>query len=370
MMKKTLAAIMAVGIMAAGIAGCSRPQAAPGQTQDTLAQTTQAQNTTTAVLSENTTAAKTEDMAKKLEGKITLYTSQPEADAQQLIDGFHKVCPDIEVEVFRSGTEEVVSKVLAEKEADSVLADVLLVADSVTFETLKEQDMMMAYESPELEGISEEFIDPEHMYTGTKVIATGIMYNTELVQEEIKGFSDLDSIALKDNIIMPSPLYSGAAAYNAGVITRTEGLGWETYEKLKENGVTVDKGNGAVQKAVVAGEKACGIIVDYMAVRSKKDGAPVEFVYPEEGSPAITEPIGILKSSKNPELAEAFVDFVLSEDGQKLAAEIGYTPVKSGVAAPEGLKSIDELKTISYDIETLYKDREADKTKFSQIFES
>ena len=64
-----------------------------------------------------------------------------------MIDGFDEKWPDVQVDVFRSGTEEVVSKVLAEKEAGSVLADVLLVADDVTFETLKEQDLLMAYES-------------------------------------------------------------------------------------------------------------------------------------------------------------------------------------------------------------------------------
>ena len=63
---------------------------------------------------------------------------------------------------IRSGTEEVVSKVLAEKEAGDVLADVLLVADNVTFETLKEQDLLSAYESPELEGIPEIYIDKDH----------------------------------------------------------------------------------------------------------------------------------------------------------------------------------------------------------------
>ena len=54
----------------------------------------------------------------------------------------------------------------------------------------------------------------------------------------------------------------------------------------------------------MAGEKSCGILVDYMAKRSKNDGAPVEFVYPEEGSPAITEPIGVLKDSRNQDAAE------------------------------------------------------------------
>lgn len=139
---------------------------------------------------------------------------------------------------------------------------------------------------------------------------------------------------------MPSPLYSGAAAYNLGVLSRNETLGWDFFQGLKDNGITVDKGNGAIQKAVVAGEKSCGILVDYMANRSKNDGAPVEFVYPEEGSPAITEPIGVLKDSRNQEAAEAFVDFVLSDEGQELAASIGYTPVKEGVAAPEGLNPL------------------------------
>ena len=149
-------------------------------------------------------------------------------------------------------------------------------------------------------------------------------------------------------------MYSGAAAYNLGVLSRNETLGWDFFQGLKDNGITVDKGNGAIQKAVVAGEKSCGILVDYMANRSKNDGAPVEFVYPEEGSPAITE---------------AFVDFVLSDEGQELAASIGYTPVKEGVAAPEGLKSIDQIKTISADTKELYSSRDADKEKFSEIFQ-
>ena len=127
-------------------------------------------------------------------------------------------------------------------------------------------------------------------------------------------------------------------------MTRNSNLGWEFYEDLKSGGITVDKGNGAIQKAVVAGEKSWGILVDYMAVRSKNQGAPVEFVYPAEGSPAVTEPIGILKDSKMQDQAKAFVDFVLSEEGQKLAAEMGYTPVKEGVCSSRRLKRNQPVK--------------------------
>ncbi len=356
---KKAAFLMAAAMV--GLAGCG----SAGNDVQTVGAAQESQ------VESKTTSERTEESEKDVSGSITLYTSQPEEDAQKLIDGFNQKCPDVKVDVFRSGTEEVVSKVLAEKQADAVQADVLLVADSVTFESLKEQDLLEAYESPELEGIPEEYVDPDHMYTGTKVITTGIVYNTDLVEEADAPtkFADLTGDAFKDSMIMPSPLYSGAAAYNVGVMSRNEELGWEFFQGLKDNGMAVDKGNGAVQKAVAAGEKSCGLLVDYMAVRSKNEGVPVEFVYPEEGSPAITEPIGVMKASDNKAAAEAFVDYVLSEEGQKLAASLGYTPIKEGVAAPEGLRSIDEIQNMSGDMQELYKNRESDKAEFSEIFQ-
>jgi len=304
-----------------------------------------------------------------LEGRMTLYTSQPERDVTKLIAAFNELHPDVAVDVFRSGTEEVVSKVRAEHTVQSVLADVLLVADSVTFESLKEDGMLLPYDTPEMKGIPEEYLDKDRTYAGTKIISTGIIYNTTKVKEPPVSFADLAKSEYKDSIIMPSPLYSGAAAYNLGVMTRTEGLGWEFYEALKANNIRIEKGNGAILTAVVAGEKACGLVVDFMTVRSKRDGAPVEFVYPLEGSPAVTEPIGILKTTEVPELAKAFVDFVLSAEGQKVAAEMGYTPVKDGVEAPEGLKSVGEIKSMVYDIAVLKEAREAEKARFSAMFQ-
>lgn len=303
-----------------------------------------------------------------LKGEVVLYTSQPEKDAQKLIEAFNKEHPDVKVSVFRSGTEEVISKVMAEQSAGDIKADVLLVADNVTFESLKNKDMLEAYESSELSGIPSQFIDKDHMYTGTKVITTGIMVNTDKAKEQPAAFADLTKPAMKDEVSMPSPLYSGAAAYNLSLLTRTNGLGWDWYNALKANGVKVDKGNGSVQKAVVSGEKAYGIVADFMANRSRKDGAPVTFIYPSEGSPAVTEPIGLIKNAKHKKAAQAFIDFVLSQKGQELAASIGYTPIKEGVAAPEGLKSITDIHVLSGDVTTLFTNREADKKQFSSIF--
>lgn len=314
------------------------------------------------------TEGKTAENNDEISGDLSFYTSQPDADAQKLVTAFNEKYPAVHVNVFRSGTEEVISKVQAEQQAGDVQADVLLVADAVTFESLKEQDMLMTYKSKETEQIPEAFVDEDGAYTGTKIMSTALVVNTEKVKELPKSWKVLTSPEASDQAVMPSPLYSGAAAYNLGVLTRNDGFTWEFYQSLKQNNIMVTQGNGAVLKAVAAGEKSYGMVVDFIVARAEAKGSPVKLVYPEEGVPVITEPIGIMNGTDNKEAAKAFVDFVLSEEGQKLAAEIGYTPIRQGVNAPTGLKTIDELEVLEADINKLYQSREKDKEAFNKLF--
>ncbi|MGH6862634.1 MAG: Fe(3+) ABC transporter substrate-binding protein, partial [Phyllobacterium sp.] len=60
---------------------------------------------------------------------LTLYTSQPDADAAKTVEAFRKVNPDIEVQVYRSGTSDIMGKLAAEFSAGATQADVLLIAD-------------------------------------------------------------------------------------------------------------------------------------------------------------------------------------------------------------------------------------------------
>lgn len=303
-----------------------------------------------------------------IEGDLSFYTSQPDEDAQKLVDAFNETYPDVNVEIFRSGTEEVVSKLLAENQAGEVQADVLLVADAVTYENLKSEDLLLPYKSEEASEIPEAFVDKDEMYTGTKIMATVLAVNTEKVTNLPDSWSVLTSEEAKEQSVMPSPLYSGAAAYNLGVLTRNDEFKWDFYNGLKANDVMITEGNGAVQQAVAAGEKSYGIIVDYLVARAKAEGSPIDLIYPNEGVPVITEPIAITKNTKNEAAAKAFVDFVLSEEGQQLAAEIGYTPIRKGIDAPEGLKTIEELKVLDADLSEMYKARESDKEQFSNLF--
>ncbi|WP_093334851.1 ABC transporter substrate-binding protein [Salibacterium halotolerans] len=300
-------------------------------------------------------------------GSLSFYTSQPDQDATALVSAFNEEYPDVDVEVYRSGTEEVISKVQAEKEAGNVQADVMLVADSVTFESLKEQDMLMSYESPEAGGIPDDFVDPDHQYYGTKIMSTILAVNTDNVEEIPNSWKVLTEEAAAGESIMPSLLYSGAAAYNVGVMSRKDEFGWDFFQNVSNNGVTVVQGNGGVLESVASGEKSYGMVVDFIVARAAVEGSPVELVYPDEGVPVITEPIGIMKNTDNKEAAQAFVDFVLSERGQEVSTEIGYTPIREGVDAPEGLETVDELNILSHDVQELLETREQDKQQFADI---
>lgn len=310
-----------------------------------------------------------QESSDQTSGEFTLYTSQPEEDINQLVEAFNKDFPEIKVNIFRSGTEEVISKVKAEKEAGDVLADALLVSDSFTFESLAEDDLLETYESSELKNIPDEYVDDEHLYTGTKLIVTGIAVNTELADpKKVKGFASMTEEEFKGKTMIPSPLYSGAASLNLSILTQQDNIGWKYYEDLHANDVFVGEGNGTVRDALLNNQQGMGMLVDYMAIRAKNDGASIEFVYPEEGALYVTEPVGIIKDAKHAKLAQHFVDFILSEKGQQVTADMGYTPVREGIKAPKGMRSVEEIKPINFDEKKVMENREADKEKFAEIF--
>jgi len=244
----------------------------------------------------------------------------------------------------------------------------LFVADAPTLERLKERNLLEPYASPEIEAIDPAFIDPDRTYTGTKLIATGIVYNTEEKRPD-PSWRFLISPEAKDKVVMPSPLYSGAAAFNLSVLTRESFAGWEFYRGLKDNGVQIVRGNGDVKKMTASGERPYGMLVNFEALKAKKAGSPVDFVYPVEGLPVITEPVAIAKGAKNLELAKRFVDFVLSKEGQELAAETAsYMPIRRDVTPPEGYPRLNEIKFLQGDPKLLSQVREEDKRKFAQLF--
>ena len=300
-------------------------------------------------------------------GKITLYTSQPDHDASQTVEAFRKAYPAIQVDVFRSGTTEVMSKLAAEFSAGNSHADVLLIADALSMQMLKAGGRLMALPEQSVEKIAPGSYDPDRTWFGTKQITTGIVYNTGADMKPT-SWADLADKTQPGQVILPSPLYSGAAVITLEALNAMPQLGWKYWQDLASKGAVTVAGNGAVLKAVAGGEKPYGVLVDFMALNAQQKGSPVAFVFPKEGVTAVTEPVAAVKATSNPEAARAFVSFMLSAKGQELSAQMGYLPVREDAPKPAWYTPGTVFSVLPIPPDLTPAKIDADKQRFGKLF--
>jgi len=305
--------------------------------------------------------------AQAADNKLVVYTSQAPEIAQQTIDAFKAANPGIDVTWTRNGTTQLMNVLHTEMMSGDIKADVLLVADAINLGSLKKEGALMAYPEAPVSHISADFYDKDKTWFGTKIISTVIGYNTKNAKP-VDSWMALTEADNRGQVAVPSPLYSGAALYHLHTLINTPGLGWAFYNKLAENDIAPEGGNGPALKAVASGVAKYGIITDADLIRAKKQGSPVDLIYPKEGASFVTEPVAILSGAHNVPAAKAFVNFMLSEKGQQLVAEHGDRPIDDRVAAPEGFPAMDTIKLLPLDTDKAVNDDAQVREKFTEIF--
>ena len=300
-------------------------------------------------------------------GPLVIYTSTPTDQMDQLVARFNASYPDIRVEYFRSGTTEVMNRLEAEFAAGNPQPDVLLIADTVVMAGLRDAGRLLAFPQADTTGTDPSLHDADGHFFSTKLITTGFAYNTANVPNPVTSWAALTDPAIASRLTMASPLYSGAAMVHVGTVVNQPAFGWDYFQTLAANGALAGRGNGGVLTAVANGEADYGIIVDFMPLNAAAQGSPVGFVFPDEGVTAVTEPVAILATARNIEAAQAFVNWQLSEEGQRFHAEQGYLPLREDVARPANFPDV-EIRLIQADPALLLEQTEEIKRRFAELF--
>ncbi|PKK81129.1 MAG: hypothetical protein CVT47_04035, partial [Thermoplasmata archaeon HGW-Thermoplasmata-2] len=282
---------------------------------------------------------------------IMLYTSVPEGVVVPLVEKFNaENSSDITVEYYRAGSNSIISKITTELIVGRVQADVIWVADPAYPMSLKKMGLLMPYETPA--SIPDQFKDPDGYFCAGRVINMGLAYNTNLVsaEEAPKDWEDLLDPKWKGNVGLGSPLFSGTAidAYQAlRDKFGTEGEQSSKYavyfKKLADNGAVVVSGQEDVIRKIASGDLKVGMAVDFMVRQQIDAGGPIAFVYPESGAVAIASPLAILASTDEPEAAQEFIDFCLSQAGQEFLVQLRVLSVNLDIAPPEGVPTVPEI---------------------------
>jgi iron(III) transport system substrate-binding protein len=301
-----------------------------------------------------------------LSGPLVLYTSQLEPDAAGTVDAFRRLHPGVQVEWIRGGTGQIMTRLRAEIAAGAPRPDVLLLADSLTFEGLKAEGRLRPSPEVQVAGIPAEHIDAGRAYFGTKLITTGMMHHVRAPFVP-RRWADLLEPRARNQVAMPSPAVSGAAAIHVTALVQNPALGWSYVERLVDTGVQARGGNGPVMQAVAGAERAFGIVIDYLPIREAARGAPVRFVFPEDGVSAITEPAAIMSTARNVPAAVAFMNFLLSREGQELASRQGFLPADPEVAPPAGFPDPKTIRVMPFDNARAAREQEEILRRFAQL---
>jgi len=280
----------------------------------------------------------------KEEQILTVYSAGPDGLAENLEKAFEEKTGK-KIEMFGGTTGKILSRLEAEK--NNPVADVVVLASAASMDGLKESDQLQAYKAENADKINADWSDKDGYYYGYSASALGIAYNTKNVKDAPKKWSDLAKPEWKDKMNMPDPSLSGSALDFIFGYTGADKTAWKTIESWKKNGLQVNGANKEALESVITGNKDATISgVDYMAYKAKADGEPVEIVYPESGTVVSPRSVGIVKEAKNVEDAKAYVDFLLSDEGQKLVTDAYLLPGNQDIPVNNrvALKDIPQLE--------------------------
>ncbi len=263
--------------------------------------------------------------------KLIVYTSMKESLIKGIVDGFKAQNPGIEVDYQSAGAGKLMAKIAAERQSGQILADIIWTSEVPDFYKMKEEGILVQYQSPVFAETVNPFDDYDGSFHAARLGTLGIAINTDKITEEPTQWSDLMKPEFTNKFGIADPALSGTAYMSVALLEKQ--FGWGFFEDIKANGGRIGKGSGQVVDDTASGELSASLAVDYITNAKIAKGAHLKLCYPPELL-VIPSPVAIFKDTKNLEAAQKFVDYLLSKDAQTHVANEGTIPVREDVEMP------------------------------------
>lgn len=287
------------------------------------------------------------DVRTPPETDLMIYTSQEEEVYAPIIKEFSERT-GMTVQV-KTGTSEQLITLLTDQKGNTD-CDIIF---GVTIETLESRKALWKpYESPESLHIPERFRSADHSWTSFSTLPLVIMYNTKVVtyREIPTGWSSLLEPRWKGRVAFADPENSDIYAYAmmAAVQSYPE---HDTYLKrfLDNLNYRVLDQISEVNSGVSTGLYSLGVTLEESAQILLNDGADIDYIYPEEGTIAISDGTAMVNGCPHSEAAGQFIDFTISRDVQRiLVSHMNRRSVRDDITPLTGLTHIRQLPLADY----------------------
>tara|TARA_E500000331_G_C17144820_1_gene664434 strand:+ start:33 stop:1046 length:1014 start_codon:yes stop_codon:yes gene_type:complete len=235
---------------------------------------------------------------------------------------------------------QTLSQLLAEK--SSPVADVAYYGVSFGIQAAQ-KDVVMAYKPKHFDEIPKGLRDPQGRWFTIHSGALGFFVNKDALEGKPvpRSWKDLLKPDYKGMVgyLDPSSAFVGYAG--AVAVNRAMGGSLDNFDPAIKYFKDLAKNNPIVPKQtsyarVLSGEIPILFDYDFNAYRGKyKDKSNVEFVIPAEGTVVVPYVMSLVKNSPNPSKGKKILDFIMSDEGQKVWANAFLRPVRASAMSKE-----------------------------------
>ncbi len=282
----------------------------------------------------------------KEDGKkeIWIYTSLYKDTIAEMSPRLEKAFPDIKINWYQAGSEEIAAKVNTELIAGAPKADILISSERFWYQELSDSGKLQAWKPGRYEQFSDEYKYNLGTFHVVSIPVMVLVYNSDAISEKDapKSFKDLVDPRFKNLGTGGSPLASGTAFTT--VLALQKKYGWEFFHALKRNNFLFDGGNSAVIKRIQTKERPLGFVLLENALRFLHEDQRLKIVYPDDGVVTQFNTMGIPKKNSDQKDALRVAEWFFSDEGQTcMTNSFMHSPIK-GFLPPKGAPALEELK--------------------------
>ena len=293
-------------------------------------------------------------------GTLVVYSGRSENLVGPVIEQFSEAT-GIDVEVRYAGTSAMAATLL--EEGANSPADVFFSQDGGALGEISNAGLLAPLPEEVLALVPENLVGTNDDWVGVSGRARVLVYNTD----------ELTEADLPDDIWgLTDPAWSGRvgwaptnASFHTAVtamrVLEGEERTQEWLEAMIANDVQAYEGNAQIVEAVAAGEISVGLVNHYYLYRFLAEQGEAftarnyYFRTPHAGSIINVAGVGILNTSDNPEAAQAFVEYLLSNEAQQYFANetYEYPLAGEGIVVSDLLLPIDEISVPDVELNEL-----------------
>jgi len=269
---------------------------------------------------------------------LTVYTSVTQATVDAVVSSFEEANPDVAVEVFRAPTGEVAARIETERRTGRLSVDVIWLTDPLSMYQYQADALLEEWQPGGADSLAADV--QTSTFWGTRILHL-VIVTAAGNPARIDEWRDLADPSLA--VAVPDPRFAGSAFAALGYFGLEPGFGLEFFAELRAAGAVQVSSPGDVVTGVAEGRYDAGLTLEFSARLAAEKGSPVQVVWPAPAAIAVSSPIGIFGATDQDADARAFVNFVLSEDGQTIIGATGWTPALAGIpgpAIPDGVEIV------------------------------